>query len=91
MGAWYNLNKFVKLKIGDDKMLLYKYRTDSEWTEEIISKNQVWFAKPETLNDPLECAIQEIAQKSISECCQQEKTEQLEGFVFAYVMTPKEK
>lgn len=72
-------------------MVLYKYRTDSKWTEDIISKSQVWFAKPETLNDPLECSIQEIAQKSIAECCQQEKTEQLEGFVLAYVMASKEK
>lgn len=50
-------------------MLLYKYRTDSERTEEIIKKNEVWFAKPETLNDPLECSIQEIADKNIIECC----------------------
>ena len=68
-------------------MLLYKYRTDSERTEEIIKKNEVWFAKPETLNDPLECSIQEIAEKSIIKCCEQEKKEQLEGFVLAYVMT----
>lgn len=70
-------------------MLLYKYRTDSERTEEIIKKNEVWFAKPETLNDPLECSIQEIVEKSIIKCCEQEKKEQLEGFVLAYVMTNK--
>ena len=68
-------------------MLLYKYRTDSERTEEIFKKKEVWFAKPETLNDPLECSIQEIAEKSIKECCEQEKREQLEGFVLTYVMT----
>ena len=45
------------------------------------------FARPETLNDPLECSIQEIAEKNIMECCEQEKKEQLEGFVLAYVMT----
>lgn len=70
-------------------MLLYKYRTDSEWTEEILKKNVVWFAKPETLNDPLECSIQEIAEKSIMKCCEQEKREQLESFVLTYVMTNK--
>lgn len=58
-------------------MLLYKYRTDSERTEEIIKKNEVWFAKPETLNDPLECSIQEIAEKSIIKCCEQEKRNNL--------------
>ena len=47
-------------------MLLYKYRTDSERTEEIFKKKEVWFAKPETLNDPLECSIQDIAEKSIT-------------------------
>lgn len=68
-------------------VLLYKYRTDSERTEEIIKKNAVWFAKPETLNDPLECSIQAIVKKSILECCEQEKREQLESFVLTYVMT----
>ena len=68
-------------------MVLYKYRTDSERTEEIFKKKEVWFAKPETLNDPLECTIQEIAERSIKKCCEQEKREQLEGFILAYVMT----
>lgn len=72
-------------------MLLYKYRTDSERTEEIIKKNEVWFAKPETLNDPLECSIQEIAEKSIVKFCEQEKQEQLEGFVLTYTMIPEHK
>lgn len=58
-------------------MLLYKYRTDSERTEEIIKKNEVWFAKPETLNDPLECSIQEIAEKSIIKCCGKKKRNNL--------------
>ena len=64
-------------------MILYKYRADNERTEDILKKKKVWFAKPETLNDPLECSIQEIAQKNIIECCKQEKKEQLEGFVFS--------
>ena len=66
------------MKWRDKLVLLYKYRTDSERTEEIIEKNEVWFAKPETLNDPLECSIQEIAEKSIIKCCEQEKKEQLD-------------
>ena len=68
-------------------MVLYKYRTDTKGTEDIFRNNNVWFARPETLNDPLECSIQEIAEKNIMECCEQEKKEQLEGFVLAYVMT----
>ena len=68
-------------------MVLYKYRTDTKRTEDIFRNKKVWFARPETLNDPLECSIQEIAEKSIMECCEQEKKEQLEGFVLAYIMT----
>lgn len=68
-------------------MVLYKYRTDTERTEDIFRNKEVWFARSETLNDPLECSIQEIAEKSIAKCCGQEKKEQLEGFVLAYVMT----
>lgn len=68
-------------------MVLYKYRTDTKRTEDIFRNKKVWFARPETLNDPLECSIQEIAEKNIMECCEQEKKEQLEGFVLAYVMT----
>lgn len=68
-------------------MVLYKYRTDTERTEDIFRNKKVWFARPETLNDPLECSIQEFAEKSIMECCEQERKEQLEGFVLAYVMT----
>ena len=45
-------------------MILYKYRTDSERTEQIITKRQLWFAAPDSLNDPLECSIQEIAKAS---------------------------
>ena len=68
-------------------MVLYKYRTDTKRTEDIFRNKKVWFARPETLNDPRECSIQEIAEKNIMECCEQEKKEQLEGFVLAYVMT----
>lgn len=69
-------------------MILYKYRTDSENTENILKEKKVWFAKPETLNDPLECSIQEISETLISKYCEEEKLEQLQGFVMAYIMTP---
>lgn len=36
-------------------MLLYKYRTNCDRTCQIITQKKVWFAKPNTLNDPLEC------------------------------------
>lgn len=72
-------------------MILYKYRTDSERTEEIIRTKKVWFAKPESLNDPFECSIQEVATRSLELCIEQEKKEQLEGFVFSYLISPDNK
>ena len=68
-------------------MILYKYRTDSERTEQIITKHQLWFATPDSLNDPLECSIQEIAKTNIEEFCRNEKQEQLEGFIFTYTFS----
>jgi len=35
--------------------VLYKYREDSTWTEEILRNKQVWLSNAEKLNDPLEC------------------------------------
>lgn len=40
--------------------ILYKYRDDSERTEEIIKNKKIWLASPRQLNDPLECRIGEI-------------------------------
>lgn len=37
-------------------MILYKYRQDSEWTESIFIKKEVWLSTPEKLNDPFECS-----------------------------------
>lgn len=42
--------------------VLFKYRDDSERTEEIIKNQQVWLSSPAQLNDPLECRIGEIPQ-----------------------------
>lgn len=35
--------------------ILYKYRDDSERTEDILRKKKVWLSCPSQLNDPLEC------------------------------------
>lgn len=40
--------------------VLFKYRDDSERTEEIIKNRQVWLSSPAQLNDPLECRIGKI-------------------------------
>jgi hypothetical protein len=41
-------------------MILFKYRDDSERTEDIIKNKKVWLSAPAQLNDPLECRIGEI-------------------------------
>ncbi|EPO2768269.1 hypothetical protein ACT7UY_004547, partial [Yersinia enterocolitica] len=40
--------------------ILYKYRDDSDRTEEIIKNKKIWLSSPIQLNDPLECRIGEI-------------------------------
>ena len=40
--------------------VLFKYRDDSERTEEIIKNRQIWLSSPPQLNDPLECRMGEI-------------------------------
>ena len=39
---------------------LYKYRDDSERTENIIKNHKVWLSSPAQLNDPLECRTGQI-------------------------------
>jgi hypothetical protein len=48
-----------KIEKGIPK-ILYKYRDDSERTEDIVKKQKVWLSSPSQLNDPLECRIGEI-------------------------------
>ncbi|MFA6136729.1 MAG: DUF2971 domain-containing protein [Sulfurimonas sp.] len=40
--------------------VLFKYRDDSERTEDIIKNQRIWLSSPYQLNDPLECRIGEI-------------------------------
>lgn len=42
--------------------VVFKYRDDSERTEDILKKQQIWLSSPSQLNDPLECRIGEIPQ-----------------------------
>ena len=54
-------------------MVLYKYRSDSEYTEAIITKQAVWFSKPNDLNDPLECSVQTTATDKIIKAIAEEE------------------
>ncbi len=48
------MNEIEKVKV------VFKYREDSERTEDIIKKQQIWLSSPSQLNDPLECRMGEI-------------------------------
>jgi len=41
----------------------YKYRTDSVFTEQIITSGQIYLSTAEGLNDPFECSLQDLNRK----------------------------
>ena len=62
--------------------ILYKYRSTGERTDAMLANQEVWLAKPETLNDPLDCRIEEIDRSALRTHRRQTMQAQLEGFVF---------
>lgn len=72
-------------------MILYKYRADSEYTEKIFNDKKIWLSLPDDLNDPFECSIQNVMEDIIDKIVQKEKSEQLEGLVFTYSISPEGK
>ena len=44
-------------------MILYKYRSDSQVTEDIYTKIKVWLSKPNERNNTFECLIESISSK----------------------------
>lgn len=70
-------------------MILYKYRSDSEFTENIFTKKQIWLATPDTLNDPFECSYKislDLIQAHIEEICKA----RILGFFSSCVMFSRE-
>ena len=41
--------------------VFYKYRTDSRFSEELITSGNVFLATARQLNDPFECSLQDIS------------------------------
>jgi len=68
---------------------LYKYRAASDRTEDIITKKSIWLAKPETLNDPLECQIKPITSQELRKHAQEVKNAQASGFIMNIFMMKK--
>jgi len=70
-------------------MILYKYRDDSQYTEAIIKEQVVWFAKPDTLNDPFECSIQNISNAKIAKAVKDEMDEYNKSIIQSNWKSPK--
>ena len=69
-------------------MILYKYRSDSKFTEDIFKNKQVWLAMPDTLNDPFECSYKiplDLIQTHIETSCKA----QIFGFALSCAMFAK--
>jgi len=61
-------------------MILYKYRSDSKYTEAIFSDRKVWLSTASQLNDPFECSIQEIAAEWIDKRVEEGMQAAMAGF-----------
>lgn len=61
--------------------VLYKYRDDSQRTEDIIKNQKVWLSSPDQLNDPLECKTGKIPPEWESKTIRELENGQLMGVV----------
>lgn len=64
---------------------LYKYRGNSEFTDKIFLEQKVWLSNAESLNDPFECTIQEIAHDYI----EQQVKILMEAHIMGFVQSAK--
>ncbi len=71
---------------SDSTRILYKYRSINKWTEELIANKSIWLAKPETLNDPLECQIKLIPPQEMRKHVREVKNAQVSGFMMGVFM-----
>jgi hypothetical protein len=60
--------------------VFHKYRTDSEFTESIITSAKVFLATAHQLNDPFECSLKDISQDWMNEQNKQSMQASLAGF-----------
>jgi tetratricopeptide (TPR) repeat protein len=61
--------------------IFYKYRSDSEYTEQIFTSGQVFLSTAGGLNDPFECSLQEIGKSWIEEKVREMKQAGVGGFL----------
>lgn len=72
-------------------MILYKYRSNSDFTDKILIDKRIWLANAANLNDPFECTITEIAKDWIDQKVKELKTAHIEGFIFPAFQSIKNK
>ncbi len=64
---------------------LYKYRGLGKRTEEIFTTRRVWLAQPSSLNDPLDCTLEEFETAERARLRRETMRQQLEGFILVAV------
>jgi hypothetical protein len=62
-------------------LILYKYRQNSEYTDQIFTEGKVWLAKSVSLNDPCECTLHSLAPEYVAEKVKEMKSAQMMGFL----------
>jgi Protein of unknown function (DUF2971)/Tetratricopeptide repeat len=61
--------------------VFYKYRADSEFTEQIFTSGNVYLSTAAGLNDPFECSLQDIGSEWIAEKVKEMKQAGVAGFL----------
>jgi tetratricopeptide (TPR) repeat protein len=61
-------------------IVLYKYRSDSKFTESIITSGKVYLATAHQLNDPFECTLQDIGKEWMDKHIEEGMQAALAGF-----------
>lgn len=64
--------------------VLYKYRSDTAFTETLITSGKVFLATAHQLNDPFECTLQEISHTWMEEQAARAMQAALAGFAHAF-------
>jgi Flp pilus assembly protein TadD len=69
-------------------MILYKYRQNSSYTDQILVDGKVWLAKSSSLNDPCECTLHSLAPEWVAEQLTTLKVAQMAGFLIGLPGVP---
>ena len=69
-------------------MILYKYRQNSAYTDQIFIDGKVWLAKSSSLNDPCECSLHSLAEEWIAQKVNEMKGAQMSGFLLVLGDSP---